>query len=459
MTESMPIGSYLIGEHHIHLTGIGGVSMCALAQVLASRGLRITGSDMQESATTRLLEESGIPVVIGHFAENVTGADCVIRTAAVHDDNPEIASARAQDIPVFERAQALGELMRHYRNAVCVAGSHGKTTTTSMLTHIYIEAGADPTAMIGGYLPLLGGGHRVGNGDTIILESCEYCNSFHNFLPTLAVILNVDNDHLDFFGTLENVKESFRHFAGLVPEDRGMVLVNGEDTNAMDCLAGLERKLVTFGFDSRCDIHPENPTEDLRQFDVVVGTEFYCRAELNVIGRHNAMNALAAAGAAALSGIPGEAAAAGLRSFGGTQRRLEFKGTFRGAAVYDDYAHHPNEVRATLETVRDYMNGRILCVFQPHTYSRTKNLFAEFLSVLALPDVTLLTPIYAAREQNVYGISSADLAARLPNAEYLPSLDAVTERLRELALPGDIILTMGAGDIWKVGEALLEQGE
>ena len=346
ITSAAPISVYLVPGRHAHLVGIGGVSMCALGQVLHGMGMVVSGSDQQRSETTDRLERGGISVAIGHDPANIAGADLVIRTAAVHDDNPEIAAARAAGIPVFERAQSWGELMKKYPNAVCVAGTHGKTTTSSMVTHIFLEAGCDPTVMIGGYLPALGAGHRVGKGDTIIMESCEYCNSFLNFYPTVAVILNIEADHLDFFKDLEDIKRSFRAFAELTPADRGIVIVCGDDRNAMEAVAGLPRRMLTFGLHEGCDVTAANFQRGWSSFDVVIRGELYCHLDLPLVGRHNCTNALAAAASAWVLGLPGEAVARGLAGFTGAGRRMEYKGTCNGAAVYDDYAHHPGELHA-----------------------------------------------------------------------------------------------------------------
>ena len=289
------IGQYLQPGKRAHLVGIGGVSMRPLGLVLRSMGMEISGSDMNASVAAEELIANGITVHIGHSADNITGADCVIRTAAAHNDNPEIAAARAAGIPIFERAQAWGYIMRAYKNAICVAGTHGKTTTTSMLTHIFIEAQRDPTVMIGGYLPLLHACHRVGKGDTIILESCEYCNSFLNFYPTTAVILDVDADHLDFFKDLSDVEHSFREFAELVPQG-GLVVANGDDANTVETLRGVD--YVSFGFREENRVHWANASEDFRTFDVICDGKPYCHVSLGVRGRHNAMNALAAAAVA-----------------------------------------------------------------------------------------------------------------------------------------------------------------
>jgi len=450
------IRAYMRPGRRAHLVGIGGVSMAPLAEVLHGAGMSITGSDQKESGTVTHLRSLGIQITIGHLPESVQGADCVIRTAAVHDDNPEIAAARAAGIPVFERAQAWGAIMRDYKNALCVSGTHGKTTTTSMCTHIIMAAGQDPTVMIGGTLPLLGAGHRVGRGDTIILESCEYCNSFLSFFPTVAVILNVEADHLDFFKDLADVEKSFRAFADRVPEG-GLIVANCEDQNTMDTLAGEERPMLTFGIE-KGDVHAAHLTwsQGLAEFDAVVRGERWAHIKLNVPGVHNVKNALAAAAAAWALHVPAAAVEKGLAGFRLPGRRFEHKGEFRGAQVYDDYSHHPGELAALLDMASGLGYGRILCAFQPHTYSRTHKLFDDFVKVLRRPDVTLLAEIYAARERNTIGISSKDLADKIPGSIYCPSLEDVTEKLRELARPGDLILTVGAGDIYTAGEALLK---
>ena len=456
MTD-MDIRPYIASGRRAHLIGIGGVSMAPLAEVLHGAGMVITGSDMRESPTVEHLRSLGITIHIGHRAENLGQAELVIRTAAVHDDNPEIAAAHAAAIPVFERAQAWGAIMRGYKHALCISGTHGKTTTTSMCTHIIMAADLDPTVMIGGTLPLLGAGHRVGKGDTIILESCEYCNSFLSFFPTIAVILNIEADHLDFFKDLEDVEKSFRAFADLVPEG-GRIIANRDDENTMHTLAGEERPVTTFGL-TEGDIHAANLTwtKGLPTFDVVYRDAVYAHVSLSVPGLHNVKNALAAAAAAIALGVPGEAVERGLAQFRGAGRRFEHKGTYNGAEVYDDYAHHPGELKALLDTAHTLGYKRVICAFQPHTYSRTKALFSQFVEELKLPDVTVLAEIYAAREQNDIGISSQDLAREIPGAIYCSSLEKVTDTLASLAQPGDLILTVGAGDIFRAGEKLLER--
>ena len=449
------IEDYIRPGKHAHLVGIGGVSMAPLAEVLKGKGVEITGSDMRESDTVAHLRSLGIPVTIGHLPQSVEGAGCVIRTAAVHDSNPEIAAALAAGIPVFERAQAWGAIMGHYKNALCVAGTHGKTTTTSMCTHIFLAAGRDPSVMVGGTLPILGCGHRVGRGDTIIAESCEYCNSFLSFAPTVAVILNVEEDHLDFFKDLEDIKASFRRFAELVPPG-GSVIVNNDNAGARSVAAGLAP--FTFGLEEGAECTAANLTWDrgLPAFDILVRGKQYARVTLRVGGVHNVSNALAAASAAYVLGVPGSAVEEGLNAFTGAGRRFEKKGVFNGADVYDDYAHHPDELRALLTMAGTLGYKRVICAFQPHTYTRTAAFFDQFVEVLKLADVAVLAEIYAAREQNDLGISSLDLVRKIPGAVYCPHLEGVTAQLADLARPGDLILTVGAGDIYLAGEALVK---
>ena len=456
MNNLHPIRDYIVPGKRAHLVGIGGVSMCPLAEVLRGMGLQVQGSDMTESDTVRHLRSLGIPVAIGHNAENLGDCDLVIRTAAVHDSNPEIAGAVARGIPVYERAQAWGAIMQRYPNALCVSGTHGKTTTTSMCTHIFMAAEADPTVMIGGTLPLLHAGYRVGQGDTIILESCEYCNSFLSFFPTVAVILNVEEDHLDFFKDLHDIQRSFRQFAELVPE-AGSVIVNADNASAMEAVAGIAHPVFTFGLDHPADCTAANLQEvDGRPvFDVMVRGEKYAHVELHVYGHHNVLNALAAASAAYVLGLPGHAVEEGLASFTGAGRRFEHKGTYHGAEVYDDYAHHPDELHALFTTAREMGYQRLVVAFQPHTYSRTAKLFDRFVEELKIPDVAILAEIFAAREQNTLGISSADLCRNVPGAVYCSTLDKVADQLRQVARPGDLILTVGAGDIYRAGEKLL----
>ena len=448
---------YVKSGERVHLVGIGGVSMSPLAEILCDMGVNVTGSDCNESLVTERLRLMGIDVAIGHLAENVAGAGSVIRTAAAREDNVEINAAREQGIPVFERAEAWGYIMRGYKNAVCISGVHGKTTTTSMVTQILLAADADPTIMIGGTLPTLGSGYRVGNGDVIAVESCEYYNSFHNFSPTVAVILNVDADHLDFFKDIDDVKNSFRKFASLVPKD-GQIVCNGDDANTMDALAPLGRELLTFGFGDGMQVRGTNVCASGRNpsMEILFDGKPFCKIRLRIPGVHNLTNALAAAAATMSIGISASAIEDGLSNYTGVGRRFEYKGCFNGADVYDDYAHHPSELQATLDAVTTLDYERVILAFQPHTFSRTKALFSDFARELSRPDVTFLAEIYAAREIDDTTISSSDLANAVPAARCFEDFSEMTDALRSIARKGDIILTVGAGDIFRVGETLVE---
>ena len=444
-----------------HLIGIGGVSMSPLAEVLHGMGLVITGSDISESDKVQHLRTLGIVIHIGHAAENLApDTEFVIRTAAAHDDNPEIVEAHRRGIPVFERAQAWGAIMQDYDNALCIAGTHGKTTTTSMCTHILMAAEKDPTVMTGGTLPLLkSAGHRVGKGNTIILESCEYYNSFLQFYPTVAVITNIEADHLDFFKDIEDIKHSFREFASHVPQETGHVVVNLDDKNSMDAVSGLQRHIVTYGMTDKADVYPENIVSIGSQstFDIMYRGNLFTNVTIHVPGRHNIYNALAATTAAICLGIKPNSVTYGLAGFNGAGRRFEFKGKYNGADVYDDYAHHPGELKALLNAVEPLGYKRTIVVFQPHTYSRTMALFDDFLTQLARPDMVFLAEIYAAREKNTNGVSSKLLADKLDNAVFYPTFGEIESALRATAEPGDIILTVGAGDVYRIGEDLLKK--
>jgi UDP-N-acetylmuramate--alanine ligase len=441
-----------------HLIGIGGVSMSSLAEVLMGMGIVVSGSDMNNNKNVISLSNKGIPIAVGHKAENITpDVEFVVRTAAVHDDNPEIVRAHELGIPVFERTQAWGAISKDYSNALCISGTHGKTTTTSMCTHIMMAADKDPTVMIGGTLPLLNAGHRVGHGNTIIMEACEYYNSFLSFHPTVAVILNIEADHLDFFKDLADVQHSFREFALRTPED-GYVVANLDDANTMEALKGVPRKIMTFGLSKDADVYAEN-IEFMganSSFDIMYKGKLFTDVTLHVPGLHNVKNALAATAAAICLGVRPNAVKYGLAGFNGAGRRFEFKGKYNGADVYDDYAHHPGELKVLLDTVKALNYKRCILVFQPHTYTRTAALFEDFVTQLKRPDVLLLAEIFAAREKNTIGISSAALADRVDGAEFYATFPELEEELKRKAQPGDIILTVGAGDVYKIGENIVE---
>ena len=451
----------------IYFIGIGGIGMSALARYFLHEGREVAGYDRTRSALTEALEAEGAAV---HYTDDTAAIPApfreregtvVVYTPAVPADHAELAWFRSRGCTGEKRSQMLGHLSEG-KYVLAVAGTHGKTTTTSMCTHIMMAAEKDPTVMIGGTLPLLHSGYRVGHGDTIILESCEYCNSFLSFYPTVAVILNVEADHLDFFKDLGDIQHSFRTFAELVPQETGYVVANYDNASAHTALNGLERPLFWFSLhDPKADCRAEHITwtDGLPSFDIVIHGEVYAHVELKVGGEHNICNALAAASAAYVLGLSGSAVETGLAGFTGAGRRFEYKGEYHGAKVYDDYAHHPDELHALLTMARQLGYQRLVVAFQPHTYSRTAKLFDRFVEELKLADVAILAEIYAAREQNTMGISSADLARNIPGSVYCSTLDKVTAQLRELARPGDLILTVGAGDIYRAGEKLLSETE
>ena len=439
----------------IHLIGVGGVSMRALARMLKDMGAHVRGSDRDSSIYTLQLDEQGIPVAIGHRPDNVRDAGLVIRTAAIKDDNPEVVAARAQKIPVISRAEAWGFIMEHYSKVVCVAGTHGKTSTTAMIATFAETASLDPTVMVGGDLPSIGGTLRIGHGELFVAEACEYQNSFLSFHPTLAVILNIDRDHLDFFKDTDDIIASFRTFAQLTPAD-GAVILNGDDENCRKMARDLDREVITFGFGEDCDVRAVNQAfrNGLNCCDVLYKGDLYCRMALKVPGDHNLMNALSAAAVAIRLGVPSEDFANGIGAYNGVGRRFEFKRAWRDAKVYDDYSHHPTEIEAALKAARSLEPNRVVCVFQPHTYSRTVSLLDEFARALSHADKVILCPIFAAREVNTYGVSSEDLAKRIPVAEVAADLRQAAQMLGEQVQPGDLIFTMGAGDVCKLVQYL-----
>lgn len=459
MKKSMQ--EYMKDHAHIHLIGIGGVSMNSLAELLLSRGVKVTGSDRAETAVTDRLEKLGAVIYYAHEASNVEGADVIVRTAAVHDDNPEIVQAHALGIPVLERAQAWGQLMQDYENVICVAGTHGKTTTTSMMTMITMQAGLDPTVMVGSHLPAINGTLRIGAKDCFVAESCEYCNSFLSFYPTIAVVLNVEADHLDFFKDIDDIVHSFHRFCLLTPEN-GAVVVNADDAHAMQAVQDVPRTILTFGMQETAYAYPVHLQDQhgYYSFDAMVDGKLYASIKLSVPGIHNVKNALACCAISAFLGIDGAQVAQGLAAFTGSTRRFQKTGVMPcGAVVVDDYAHHPSEMRATLTAAKEMGFSRIFCLFQPHTYTRTKALFDDFVKELSVCDQVVLAPIYAAREKNTIGIYSSDLAAQLDNAVSFDTFDEIIDYVRANAQNGDLILTMGAGNINEVGSRLVSSGK
>lgn len=447
---------------HIHFIGIGGISMSGLAEILLSRGFPVSGSDRNRSALTDKLEQEGVTVFHRQIPENITDdIDLVVYTAAIHSDNPEYAAVVAKGIPALTRAQLLGQIMRNYKIPMAVSGTHGKTTTTSMISEILMKAETDPTISVGGILRSIGGNIRIGKSDYFVTEACEYTNSFLSFFPKIGLILNVEEDHLDFFHDIHEIRESFHRFASLLPAD-GLLIVNGGIEGLSVITEGLSCPVITYGKDSSCDYFYTDLAFDELARPTFTLHDNKGRSEtvtLSVSGEHNVSNAVAALALSDALSLPRQTATAALAQFSGTDRRFEYKGQIGGVTVIDDYAHHPTEITASLRAALNYPHRTLWCVFQPHTYTRTKAFLPEFAQALSLADKIVLADIYAARETDTLGISSRTLQAEISKLGkecfYFPSFDEIENFLLEKCSPGDLLITMGAGDIVKVSENLL----
>lgn len=448
----------------IHFMGIGGISMSGLAEVLLERGFTITGSDMKASPITKKLESHGAAIVYGQKAENITDdMDLVVYTAAIHPDNPEFQAVIQKGIPHMDRAELLGQIMSNYKNSIAVSGTHGKTTTTSMLSLIMLAGACDPTISVGGILKDIDGNIRVGRSQNFITEACEYTNSFLKFNPRIELILNVDADHLDFFKDLNDIRHSFRLFAEKLDKD-GILIINGEIRDLSFFTEGLPCKIITYGLEADDNYTAKNISFNeyaCGSYDLYVNGEKADHITLNVTGLHNVSNSLAAIAAARELGISMEHIKSGLMDFKGTDRRFEYKGEINGITILDDYAHHPTEIEATLTAAKNYPHRKIWCAFQPHTYTRTKALLKEFGRALSLADHVVLADIYAAREADTGEIHSRDLQAEIRTrgtaADYFSTFKEIENFLLENCSPGDLVITMGAGDIVTVGEELLKK--
>lgn len=448
---------------HIHFIGIGGISMSGLAEILLQEGFPISGSDAKESDLTRRLAASGARIAYGQKEDNITDdIDLVVYTAAIHPDNPEYAKAVRQGLPLLTRAQLLGQIMKNYRTAIAVAGTHGKTTTTSLAAHILLAADCDPTISVGGILPSIGGNIRVGHSETFLTEACEYTNSFLSFFPKIGLILNIDADHLDFFKDIQDIRHSFRRFAELLPKD-GTLIINQNIPDCQDLVRDLPCRVITYALDQEADYTASDISYDPYghpSFTLHYQGQDRGRFSLHIPGIHNVSNALAAIALADCLQIGYDQIQQGLASFHGTDRRFQYKGKKNGFTVIDDYAHHPTEIRATLTAAENYPHGDLWCVFQPHTYSRTKALLPEFARALSQADHVVLADIYAARETDTLGISSALLADQIralgTDCHYFPDFGQIKTYLLEHCQAGDLVLTMGAGDVFRVGEELLQ---
>lgn len=448
---------------HIYFVGIGGISMSGLAEILHDAGFTVSGSDWKESAITKHLESKGIKVSYGEDASHVTDdIEVAVLTSAVRESNLEFQAILAKGIPYMMRAELLGQLMLNYQTSIAISGTHGKTTTTSMVSQVLLEADTDPTLTIGGILKSIGGNLRIGSHDIFVTEACEYTNSFLSFFPKIGLILNIEEDHLDFFKDINDIRHSFRKFAELIPAD-GALIINGEIPNWQEIAKDLPCKVVTFGFGENLDYHPANINYDAlacASFEAITPGQAPFVLKLNVPGSHNVSNALATLALADLVGIDRDTAAKGLLHFTGTDRRFEYKGQKNGITIIDDYAHHPTEITATLTAAQSYPHQNLWCVFQPHTYTRTQAFLKEFAQALSLADKVVLADIYAAREVNTIGITSQAIADELQKlgkeCYYLPSFKEIEKFLLKNCINGDLLITMGAGDVHKIGENLLQ---
>ena len=447
---------------HIHFIGIGGISMSGLAEILLEENFTVSGSDAKESPLTRALEERGAKIFYGQRASNIEDSvQVVVYTAAIHPDNPEFACAASRGIPMLTRAQLLGQIMRNYDTPIAVSGTHGKTTTTSMISHILLAGDCDPTISVGGILPAIGGNIRVGQSETFLTEACEYTNSFLSFFPKISIILNMDADHLDFFKDIEDIRHSFRRFAELLPSD-GTLIINADTPAYEDIIRDLPCRVITYGLEHDAEYTAKDITYD--EFGHATFTACHNGQPtgtyaLQVPGIHNVSNALSAIAVGEILGLSHQVITEGLNGFKGTDRRFQQKGTIGGVTIVDDYAHHPTEIEATLHAARNYPHKIIWCVFQPHTYTRTKALLPEFAKALTLADHVVLADIYAARETDNLGISSEDLRKQIQAlgtpCEYFPTFDEIENYLLENCTQGDLLITMGAGDVVTIGEHLL----
>ena len=447
---------------HIHFIGIGGISMSGLAEILMNEGFEVSGSDAHKSELTEHLKAKGARVFYGQQASNIEdGIHVAVYTAAVHPDNPEYKAAEEKGIPLLSRAELLGQMMKNYRYAVGIAGTHGKTTTTSMVAEILMAADRDPTISVGGILNSIGGNIRVGKSELFVTEACEYTNSFLSFFPNMEIILNIEEDHLDFFKDIHDIRNSFRLFARKLPED-GILVINSDIDKFQEITEGLKCRVITVGHQPESDYSAGHITYDeyaRDTFDLMIHGKKAETVTLGVPGEHNVYNALAAVALCRELEIDMEHIKEGLARFTGTNRRFEKKGELCGVTVIDDYAHHPREIMATLATARNYPHKKLWCVFQPHTYSRTKAFLDEFAESLAAADEVILADIYAARETDNLGISSKDIGDKIQalgtKAHYFASFDEIEKFILENCVKGDLLITMGAGDIVKVGENLL----
>lgn len=453
----------LITYRKIHFIGIGGVSMSGIAHTLKHFGFDISGSDMSNSDTIQFLTDSGIPVYIGTNPDNIKNVDLVVYTAAIAKDNPELAMAHNLNIPTMERAVFLGLLTKCFDETITISGTHGKTTTTSMVSLCFLKANLNPSIQVGAYLKNISGNYVVGNSDYFILEACEYVESFLHFFPKSAIVLNIDNDHLDYFKNIDNIENAFVKYVKLLPYN-GLLVTNADDNRCLNLKSSTNAKVITYGINNEdADFIAKNIVFDdngFPKFDVYKEKEFYSHIQLSVPGKHNVLNALACISMCSHYNIDSEIIKSALLDFTGANRRMEFKGKFNNnVSVFDDYAHHPTEIKATALALKNKKFNKSWAVFQPHTYSRTKNLLDDFAKVLLSFDNIIVTDIYAAREKDTYGISSKDLVDRIialgKNAQYISDFKDIVSYLKENVQNNDIVLTVGAGTVTEIGPMLV----
>lgn len=440
----------------IHFVGIGGSGMCPMAEILNKEGFEITGSDIYESDTLERIKALHIPVYIGHKKENVLGKDLIVYTAAVKRNNPELLAAQEFNIPAIERSVMLGLVTKRYSKSIAVSGTHGKTSTTAMITQILTTGKADPTAIIGGKLPFIGGNSRVGKSDIIVCEACEYVDTFLQLHPYISVILNIDADHLDYFGSLENIKKSFNKFGN---QTSGLIIYNGDDKNSVDTVNDINIKKLSFGLNENNDYYAKDITTKSgakMSFSLMKKGQKLCDIKLNVPGKHNIYNALAAAVVADYLSIDTKFIKKALSEFTGVHRRFEILGNPNDIVVADDFAHHPTEITAILNSAMSMGFNTVWAVFQPHTYSRTAILINDFAKALSIADKVIISEILAVREENTYNIYSKDLGEKVPNSVCIDSFEDITEYIKNNAKPGDLVLTMGGGNVYKCANMILK---
>lgn len=434
---------------HIHFIGIGGSGMFPMVQILHSEGFYITGSDNNETETTKIERKMGIPVTLGQAAENIEGADLIVYTAAIMSDNPELIAAKASGVPCLERSDMLGLLTRRYSKAVCVAGTHGKTTTSAMIAQTLLEGGFDPSAFIGGKVKALGGSGRAGKSDIFVVEACEFVDTFLKLSNDISVILNIDNDHLDYFGSIENSIKSFRKFAS---NSTGPVIVNGDDANTMKAVEGLDKEIITFGWSNKNDYY----AADVRflggaksGYTLMHHGKPICEIRLSIPGKHNILNSMACAAVCLYLGMNPEEMAEHIDKFPGAGRRFEILGEVNGVTIADDYAHHPTEIAATLKAAKEMDFNEVWAVFQPFTYSRTALLMDDFVTALSVADHVVMSEIMGSREKNTYNIYTKDLAEKIPGSVWFNTFKEMADYTMSHAKPGDLVITLGCGDVYK----------